>query len=296
MMISIIKMIVRKTTARLDILNHYAAIRKWADILSKVFLRVSGKCVSVSVDAGGVPGEWISRRGTDPKRTILFLHGGGYVLFDINLYRDLVFRITRASGARTLAINYRLAPEHPHPAAIDDAMTAYRWLLAQGTEPSRIAVMGDSAGGGMTLALLQKLRDAKMPLPGCAVCMSPWADLTRSGASYRENESREPMVRRKILADCVTHYAGKQDTSNPSISPLLGKFNKMPPMLIQVGTEEVLLDDARIAAEKATKAGAKVELQVWPGMIHDFQMWARILPDARKAIAAIGRFVEKQVP
>jgi epsilon-lactone hydrolase len=293
---TIVKLIVRLTAGRVDVATKYKSLNRGGDLFAKAFLRVPRTCRVSPVDAIGVPAEWFTPAGPDSGKRILYLHGGGYVLFSTTLYRDLICRIARASDARVLAINYRLAPEHPYPAAVDDAMAAYRWLLKTGVKPSRVAVMGDSAGGGLTFVLLQKLRDKKLPLPACAVCLSPWADLTMSNPTHRDNRKKDPMMQKTILRDCAAHYAGKKKQSDPGISPQFGKFSKLPPLLIQVGSEEVLLDDARVAAEKAGKAGTKVDLQVWHGMIHDFQMWAKVLPDARKAIRDIGRFIDKHIP
>jgi epsilon-lactone hydrolase len=292
---NIVKLIVRMTASRLDVATKYRSMNRAADTFANVFLRIPRTCEITPVDAGGVPAEWFTLAEPDSGRRILFLHGGGYVLFSTTLYRDLIYRIARASNARVLAINYRLAPEHPYPAAVDDAMAAYRWLLKTGVKPSRVAVMGDSAGGGLSLVLLMKLRDKKLPLPACAVCMSPWTDLTLSNPTHRDNRKKDPMMQKTFLRDCAAHYVQKSTPSDPGISPQFGSFSKIPPLLIQAGTEEVLLDDSRVCAEKAATAGTNVELQVWPGMIHDFQMWARVLPDSRKAIRDIGRFVEKNI-
>ena len=292
----IVKLIVRILAGRVNVAKGYRAMNRGAELFAKAFLPVPRSFTISPVDAGGVPSEWFTPAGPDSGRRILYIHGGGYVLFSTVLYRDLIFRIARAANARVLAINYRLAPEHPYPAAADDAMAAYRWLLKTGVKPAQVAVMGDSAGGGLTFVLLQKLRDKKLPLPACAVCMSPWTDLTLSNPSHRTNRKKDPMMQNAILRDCAAFYAGTKNPSDPGISPQFGRFSKLPPLLIQAGTEEVLLDDSRVCAEKALKAGTKVDLLVWTGMIHDFQMWAKVLPDARRAIRDIGRFVEKHIP
>jgi epsilon-lactone hydrolase len=291
-----VKLVTRILAGRVDVAKSYQALNRGAELFAKAFLPVPRSFTITPVDAGGVPAEWFTPDGPDSGRRVLYLHGGGYVLFSTVLYRDLIWRIARAANARVLAINYRLAPGHPYPAAVDDALAAYRWLLKSGVKPQRLAVMGDSAGGGLTFVLLQKLRDNKLPLPACAVCLSPWTDLTMSNPSHRENVGRDPMMQGTILRDCAAYYAGTKKPSDPGISPQFGRFAKLPPLLIQAGTEEVLLDDSRVCAEKAAKAGTKVDLQVWPGMIHDFQMWAKVLPDARKAIRGIGRFVATHIP
>lgn len=292
---SIVKLIVRMAASRVNVAKNYRSLNRGGDFFAKVFLRIPRSCEVSPVDAGGVPAEWFIPAGPDTGKRILYLHGGGYVLFSTTLYRDVICRIARATNARVLAINYRLAPEHPYPAAVDDALAAYRWLLKTGVKPPRVAVMGDSAGGGLTLVLLMKLRDKKLPLPACAVCLSPWTDLTLSNPTHRDNREKDPMMQNTILRDCAAHYVQESRPSDPGISPQFGTFSQLPPLLIQAGTEEVLLDDSRVCAEKAAAAGTNVELQVWPGMIHDFQMWAKVLPDSRKAIRDIGRFMEKHI-
>lgn len=276
--------------------SHYKILRKRAEISISSIFKLPGKCVIDCVDAGGVPSEFVCWQGADANRTILYLHGGGYVFCSPRTHRDLVLRIARVTKARMLSIDYRLAPENPHPAAVDDALAAYQWLLDNGTEPSRMAVMGDSAGGGLALALIQILRDRKIPLPACAVCMSPWTDLTGTGASVQEKEKVDPLIHPNLIADFARLYAPENDLALPSVSPLFGDFSGLPPILIQVGTDEVLLDDSRRVAEKAAKAGTQVELQIWPRMMHVFQALTYFFPEAKKAIAEIGRFVETHIP
>jgi len=179
---------------------------------------------------------------------------------------------------------------------VEDALAAYRWLLDGGTDPSRIAVMGDSAGGGLTLALLQELRNRKMPLPACAVCMSPWADLTCSSASFTKNSRKDPMLPSKVVPDFARMYSSDGDPARPSVSPLFGDFSGLPPILIHVGTDEILLDDSRGVAEKALQAGTPAELKIWPRMIHVFQALAFLHPAARQSIREIGEFVERHIP
>jgi acetyl esterase/lipase len=208
----------------------------------------------------------------------------------------MVGRIALATGARALSFYYRLAPQHPFPTAIEDTVKMYRWLLDGGTKPSRIAVIGDSAGGGLTLSLLHHLRDNRIPLPACAVCISAWADLTLSGNSFKENKKNDHLFRRNVLRDCADNYLQGQDATNPSASPVLGDFSKLPPILFQVGGDEVLLNDSQTAVKKSKDAGTQAELSVWPDMVHDFQLWAMVLPDGRKAIREIGQFVKKHIP
>jgi acetyl esterase/lipase len=292
---AILKMIVRHYSSRTKS-HHYKILRKRAELGISRILKRPGKCVIEPVDAGGVPAEFVSWKGADKNRTILYLHGGGYVICSPRTHRDLVWRLARAAKARMLSIDYRLAPENPHPAAVEDALAAYQWLLGRGTEPTRMAVMGDPGGGGLALVLLQPLRDRGVPLPACAVCMSPWTDLTCTGASVDQNERLDPLLRKELLEGYARYYAPEGDLALPSISPLFGDFSNLPPLLIQVGTDEVLLDDSRRVAEKAAKDKMSVELQVWPRMMHVFQALTYFFPEARKAIAEIGRFVENHIP
>jgi monoterpene epsilon-lactone hydrolase len=292
---AILKMVIRYYSRRTKS-YHYKILRKRAELsISRIFKRPA-KCIIDPVNAGGVPAEFVSWRGADGNRTILYLHGGGYVLCSPKTHRDLVWRIARVAKARMLSIDYRLAPENPHPSAVDDALAAYQWLLESGTEPSRMAVMGDSAGGGLTLVLLHTLRDRGIPLPACAVCMSPWTDLTCTGASVRENEKLDPLLRKDLLEGYARYYAPEGDLALPSISPLFGDFSNLPPILIQVGTDELLLDDSRRVAVKAAKENVPVELQVWPRMMHVFQALTYFFPEAKKAIAEIGRFIDAHIP
>ncbi len=292
----ITRMIIRRYSRRCDS-TKYKGMRKWEERAAAKYIRLPEKCQITQVDIGGLPAEWVHWKGADSGRVILYLHGGGYVLCSPRTHRDLVCRIARASGARALSIEYRRGPEHPHPAAVDDAVAAYLWLLKKsGIDPKRIAVMGDSAGGGLTLVFLQTLRDRKIPLPACAVCMSPWADLTCSGETHKTNRRKDPVLPAPVLPGFARLYAPGGDLSRPSVSPLFGDFASLPPILIHVGTDEILLDDSHRVTEKARQAGTAVELKIWPRMIHVFQAMAFMLPQARQAIREIGAFVERHIP
>lgn len=246
-------------------------------------------------DAGGVPGEWVTAPGSRADQVVLYLHGGGYVAGSPASHRALTAAISRAARVRVLAIDYRLAPEHPFPAALDDAAAAYTWLLGQGFRASSIGVGGDSAGGGLTAALLVRLRDAGRPLPGAAFMFSPWTDLAGTGESARTRAGLDPM----IVGDLAHHgsfYVGPGgDPRHPLISPIHAALHDLPPLLIQVGTHEVLHDDAARLAERARAAGGRVELDVWHGMIHVFQAFPRFLPEARRAITRIGEFLRAEL-
>ena len=243
------------------------------------------------VDAGGVPAEWIVPPGAAEGRVLLYLHGGGYVVCSVNTHRDLIARLARAAGARGLGIDYRLAPEHPFPAAVEDATTAYRWLVSRRTDPARIAIAGDSAGGGLTLATLIALRDAGEPLPAAAACLSPWVDLEGVGASMTAKAAVDPFVRKEMIQFMAQQYLGDRDPRTPLAAPLYADLQGLPPLLIQVGTAEVLLDDATRIAERARAAGVEVSLEVWDDMIHVWQLFAPMLPEGQQAIERIGAFI-----
>jgi epsilon-lactone hydrolase len=224
---------------------------------------------ATAVEAGGVPSEWVETTGASPRGTILYLHGGGYTIGSVATHRGLVGRLAIATGARGLTVGYRLGPEHRFPAAVDDAMAAYRWLVQSGTAPESIVVAGDSAGGGLTAALLVALRDAGERLPAGGVCISPWADLACTGESMKTCAARDP-----IYAD----------------------LHGLPPLLIHVGTAETLLDDARRLADRARAAGVPVDIEVWDDMIHVWHAFAPVLPEADEAIARIGEWVRERLP
>ena len=246
------------------------------------------------VSAGGVKAEWVSAPEADAGRAVLYLHGGGYVIGSINTHRSLAARLSRASKARVLVIDYRLAPEHPHPTAVDDSVAAYRWMLTQGMMPARIAVAGDSAGGGLTVATLVAIRDAKLPLPGAGACLSPWVDLEGIGESMTTKADVDPIVQKAGLLQMAAAYLGGKDPRTPLAAPLYADLSGLPPLLIQVGTAETLLDDASRLAERARKAGVTVSYEPWESMIHVWHLFAPMLDEAQQAIDRIGEFVRKQ--
>ncbi len=245
------------------------------------------------VDAGGVTGEWITAPGADPQRVIYYLHGGGYSMGSIKTHREMISRIARASGARALAIDYRLAPEHPFPAAIEDSTKAYRWLLSTGVDPALLVIAGDSAGGGLTVATLVALRDAGDPLPAAAVCLSPWVDMEGLGKSMTSRAEFDPMAQREDLLQSAKAYLGDAQPRTPLAAPLYADLRGLPPLLIQVGTSETLLDDATRLAERAKSAGVNVVLEPWEDMIHVWQFFAEMLPEGQQAIDRIGEFVRQ---
>ncbi len=243
------------------------------------------------VDAGGVPAESIVRPGAVADRHVLYLHGGGYCLGSPANYRHFSWRIADVARAPVLAIEYRLAPEHPFPGALEDALAAYRWLIDRGAK--EVVVMGESAGGGLTLALLMKLRDERLPQPDAAVVMSPWTDLALTGASLAENGTADPMLNTSDLPEFVAYYVAGADPRNPYVSPLYGDPSGLPPVLTLAGSDEILRDDAVRTAEKLCSANPRSELQVWPHMVHAWPLFAPVMPEARAAVAEIGSFVQR---
>lgn len=246
-----------------------------------------------AVHAGGVPAEWVVAPGADPQRVVLYLHGGGYVIGSLATHRGLAGRLSRAAAARVLLLAYRLAPEHPFPAAVEDATAAYRWLLAAGINPARMAIAGDSAGGGLTVATLVALRDAGAPLPAAGVCLSPWTDLEGTGASVTTKAHVDPLVQQDRLLQLATWYLGGANPRTPLAAPLYADLQGLPPLLVQVGTAEILLDDATRLADRAKAAGVKVTLEAWEDMIHVWQLFAPMLQEGQRAIDGIGAFVRK---
>ena len=244
------------------------------------------------VDAGGVAGDMIEAPASRADRHLLYLHGGGYRLGSPAMYRHFTWRLAAAARARLLIVALRLAPEHPFPAALEDASAAYRWLLENGAEPSRLAVIGDSSGGGLALALLLKLRDEKLPPPAACVAMSPWTDLALTGASLTRNAEADPMLNADDLPAYAADYLAGADPRDPYASPLYGDPTGLPPTLIQVGGDEILRDDAVRMADKMRAAKCQVTLEVWPRMPHVWQLMVPFLPEARAALDRIGAFAE----
>jgi epsilon-lactone hydrolase len=245
---------------------------------------------------GGLPAASIIVREARPHTDVLFLHGGAYALGSFRNYGHFTWRLGKAARARVLAIDYRLAPEHPYPAALEDALAGYRWLLAQGTDPKRIVVAGDSAGGGLTLALLLKLRDEGQPLPAGAVAMSPWTDLAMTGASLHTNADSDPMLVASEVPRLAAIYLDGADPRDPYASPLYGDPRGLPPTLIQAGGDEILRDDAVRTAHKMKAAGCDVELQISPCMPHVFQLLVTVMPEAQAAVAEVARFARRVLP
>jgi epsilon-lactone hydrolase len=259
-----------------------------------VFLGGAPDAKCEKVDAGGVPAEWVMAPGCDTGRAILYLHGGGYAIGSLNTHRRLAYDISAASAAKVLLIDYRLAPEHPFPAAIDDAASAWRWLLQQGFATNRLAIAGDSAGGGLTIATLVNLRDKKLGLPACAVALSPWVDLEGLGNSITTRAAQDPMVQKDGLLWMARMYLNGKDPRTPLAAPLHADLKDLPPVLVQVGSAETLLDDAIRIAEKMHAAGVDARLSIWPNMLHVFPLFAPVLSEGRDGCIEISNFIRSK--
>ena len=249
--------------------------------------------------ADGLSAEWIHPAGSSnlpgkSDKAIFYTHGGGYVTGNCVDHRMHVAKFVQATGIGALLYDYRLAPEHPFPAAMEDTLTSYRWLLDMGVAPNNIVIVGESAGGGLCLASLLAIRDSKLPLPAAGIAFSPWTDLTCSGTSYKTNALRDIST----LGSWETwngYYAGSNDLKNSWISPLFGDLAGLPPVMIQVGDHEILLDDSIRFAEKAKAAGVEVSLHVWEGMVHCFPLLAPMFPEATQAWDETINYIKDQL-
>jgi epsilon-lactone hydrolase len=246
------------------------------------------------VDAAGVPAEWVVAAGVSTRRVLLYFHGGAYQIGSPATMRHLVARLSAVADARALSVDYRLAPEHPFPAAVEDALAAYRWLLAVGTDPTVITVAGDSAGGGLALSLLVALRDAGEPMPAAAVLLSPWTDLALTGESLRTRAAVDVMIQPDGMPETASRYLAGADPRHPYASPLYADLHGLPPLLIHVGDAEVILDDSTRLAAKARAARVDVSLEVWDEMPHVFPAFAGLLPEADEAVARIGNWLAER--
>jgi acetyl esterase/lipase len=239
--------------------------------------------------AGGVRAEWVEAPDASRERAVLYLHGGAYVICSPRTHRRLTAAISREARARVLAIDYRLAPEHPFPAALDDSFDAYRWLIERNA-PEHIAIAGDSAGGGLTLALMLRLREERVPLPSCAVLLSPWTDL-----STPREPREDAMLNAARLQDSAVMYIGDADPRSPLISPVFGDLAGLPPLLIHVAANEMLCDDAIRVADSAKRAGVDVTIDVVDEMFHVWHIFAGYVPEADEAVAKIGEYLRARI-
>ncbi len=269
------------------------ARREWEEEAARMPLPPG--VAAVPLEVAGVPAEWVGAAGQTGGPVLLYLHGGGFTSGSCITHRPLAARLSQAAGLRVLLLDYRLAPEHPFPAGQEDAVAAYRWLIATGVPPGRIALGGDSAGAALALGALLRLRDAGLPTPGAAVLLSPWLDLTLSGESMRSRAALDPLTTRAGLARAAGLYLGGADPAGPLASPLFGDLRGLPPLLLQCADHEVLLSDSVRLEERARRAGAEATLEVWDGLWHVWHAWADELPEAREAIAHAGAFLRARL-
>ncbi len=267
-----------------DVVKERASLDKMSSLTAS---RKLGKSVTV----GGVPGEWQMPAKGQPERTLLYLHGGGYVLGGPDSHRDMVGAIADATQAKTLILDYRLGPETLFPGAVEDAVAAYKALLDDGEAPEKMFIAGDSAGGGLTAATLVSLRDQKVAMPAGGICISPWADLTLSGTTMRTKALVDAMLSKETLAWMGSLYMGDQDASDPLASPIFANLKGLPPLLIQVGGDEVLLDDALRLHDAAKAAGVDSNLEVWDEMMHVWHLMSKFVPEGKLAIKSIAEFM-----
>jgi acetyl esterase/lipase len=239
----------------------------------------------------GIPAELINVENP-ANGIILYLHGGAYAVGSVNVHREYLSRLAKACQVKVLAIDYRLAPEYPFPAALEDSLTAYHWLIAQGYDPASIVLAGDSAGGGLAIAAMVSLRDDHKPLPACAVCVSPWLNLCRTGSKV--NNNHDPILNPEILSLYSHYYAGQTDPGNPLISPIYADLRGLPPIFIQAGTNEILLDQIEEFCEKARLANIEIVFDLYQGLFHVFQI-IPILPESTRSLEEIAKFIGKKI-
>lgn len=268
-------------------------MRSGYDMLGAMNPQAEGAVIE-AVSADGVPCEWIATPGADMARTIVYLHGGGYAIGSLASHRSMLTHLSAAADARVLAVDYRLAPEHAHPAALDDALSAYRWVLGHGATPERTVIAGDSAGGGLTIATLVALRDAGDPMPAAAVCLSPWLDMEAKGESMRTKADVDPMVKESDLLMWAGHYLDGLSPTTPLANPLHAELKGLPPLLVHVGSHEVLLDDSRRLTDLARDAGVDVTLEVADEMIHVWHFFAGNVPEADASIGEVGAYIRNR--
>jgi monoterpene epsilon-lactone hydrolase len=282
----------QRVTGTLALGNAIQEQRKQMNELARRGMRVPKGVTVQSIQAGGVQAEWLDPAGADPHRFILYLHGGGYCICSPDTHRGLAARLAIASRAHALIIDYRLAPEYPFPAALEDALGAYRWLLEQGISANKIALGGDSAGGGLALATAISLRDMGEALPAALFLLSPWTDLTSSGESHQTNKKIDPIFGGGPSdLNFAPAYLGVEDPANPLISPLFADLHGLPGTLIHTGSDEILLDDSTRLQENLKTAGVNSTLEIWDGLWHVFQIFAPFVPEAQISIDKIGEFI-----
>jgi epsilon-lactone hydrolase len=288
----IVRFILRRTVKRqLAEFDDVVALRQRFSEAGRFTPAIPGSVAVVPMTVNGVPCESITVAHSDSTRVLLYLHGGGYVLGGPESHRDLAWRLADASGMRVLLVDYRLAPESPFPAAVEDATACYRWLIDEGLAPERLAIGGDSAGGGLAVAMLVQARNLGLPMPAGCILLSPWTDLTLSGDSVTTNDGADSMISQVSLAKFADLYVGKRDKRAPLASPLFADLAGLPPMLIQVGSTEVLLSDSQRLAQKVRDTGGEAIVDVWDNMPHVFALLAARIPEGKAAVVKLGEFL-----
>jgi epsilon-lactone hydrolase len=267
-------------------------IRRGAERLAKL-TRLPSRARVERIESDSISGEWVCAKEAREDRAILYLHGGGYNFGSPDTHRELAACISMASSASVLLLDYHLAPEHPFPAALEDAVFAYRWLLKNGFTGGKIALAGDSAGGGLAIATSISLRDEGNPPSSSIACISPWTDLEMSGDSIKTHAAIDPMLNLRSMELMASNYIGGNDPRNPLISPIYADLEGIPPTLIHVGTDEMLLDDSTRIAERAKNAGVDLTLKIYDKMWHVWHLNARFMPEAKNAVKEFGSFIRR---
>lgn len=265
--------------------------RVWLEKAGKRFPPLSQTQIN-SVSAYGIPAEWVITPTVQADKVILFFHGGAYVAGSLHSHRGLVSRLTHATNAKTLSVDYRLAPEHPFPVGIDDAVTTYKWLLSQ-YKASQIILAGDSSGGGMVLATLLKIKEDALAMPAAGVLICPWLDLSNESPTIEKLARRDPVLCKTGLVRAAQMYARGQALKNPYISPLFGDLQNLPPLLIQVAGQDMISGDGITLAQKLNEAEGQVQLELWQSMVHVWHFFGNKIPEATQAFEQIGVFTEE---
>ena len=294
---SLINFMIRRTIkGQFDSIDEdVAAFRERMAESNKMAPKIPDEVKLEAVDANGVSCEWVTMGNADSSKVLLYFHGGGYVFGGLDSHRDLCWRLSEQSGARVLAVDYRLAPEHRFPGAVEDATTSYRWLLEQGYTADKIAIGGDSAGGGLAVATMLNLKNLGVKLPNCAILLSPWVDLSCSGDSIAANAKADPMLSPVAVQKFANLYLDDLDRKAPLASPLFADLTGLPPMLVHVGDTEILQSDAERLVNKINDAGGEAVLEVWPKMAHVFQVLASRIPEGKVAIEKLGEFIKQRL-
>lgn len=291
---ALISFIMRRTIKKqFDAIGDVVAFRERMAASANLSGPIPDKVNATPQTIGGVPCEWITLKETDQNKVLLYLHGGGYILGGPDSHRDIAWRLAEAAGMRVLVVDYRLAPEHRFPAAVDDATACYRWLLKEGFSADDIAIGGDSAGGGLAVATLVQLKNQGLPQPHCGILLSPWVDLTVSGSSVETNARADAILTPNALHTMAGHYLDDRDKTAPLASPIFADLTGLPPLLIHVGSTEILLSDSERLLDKLIEAGCSASLTIWPDMPHVFQVFAARIPEGKEAIEQLGEFLRR---